>query len=275
LRLDETEAASLLGRIQAGPGEVRAIRFPERFRWGRVSVDSVRFEGVHFNASFIAGHVLRRALLSRCTFNDCDFGGVYLDRAKLVDCAFTACRFLDRTLTVVDRCLFETCTFDGCSMGDFNCARTTLKSCSFERLDGRKLRLEGCRMEGVRMEGRLESTTFLKTTWSASDLSRSMLLDSTFVPFPAGGLRLPDRPENFVIHPRALRNAAGELKSKISSEDLEHYRRAIEFLKDTDPPEVLSEAFFPGMSAEGRRKVIETMYGSRENSSGPKPDDTT
>jgi hypothetical protein len=268
MRLNESEAATLLERIQAGPGEVRDVRFPERFRWGRVSVASVRFEEVDFNASFIAGHLLGTAVLSGCRFNACDLGGVYLGRAKLVDCAFTGCRFLGRTLTSVDRCLFEKCTFDGCSMEGVSFNRTTFKVCSFERLDGRKLRFEGCRLEGVRMEGQLESTAFLKTTWSASDCSRSTLLASTFVPFPAGGLRLPDRPENFVIHPQALRNAVGELKSKISSEDLEHYRRAIEFLKDTDSPEVLSEAYFPGMSAEGLRNVFELLYPLKQSSAG-------
>jgi hypothetical protein len=198
-----------------------------------------------------------------CRFETVDFDDFDVKKVDFLDCHFEKVTFGERYLGLVKDCSFTRCTFVNCRFDGLEFVESTLRSCRFEGIKGERAGWRDCLLEDVVLSGTLDKTNFVGASFRRVDLSQAELHDSSLVYTKELDVKLPDRPENFVIDAQLFLDAEPALRARLPPAALETYRRLAKGWSPFGSPFIVYPGVVQELPASERSVVLATLYEMR------------
>jgi hypothetical protein len=202
--------------------------------------------------------------MSRCIFQQVDFGGLRVRKVDFRACRFEQCSFGARALGVVEDSALLDCSIVGGRLDNVSFLKSTFKGTSIEGIKASKLRWDGCTLEDVTFTGIFDGATFVRSTIARADFSGAELIDSAILEGIGAEVRLPDRPNNFTIPPSLFARAESTLSGQLDKQALDAYKRFAKAYAQMGPSVIISQSVFPELESRERELVLATLYAMRK-----------
>jgi hypothetical protein len=129
---------------------------------------------------------------------------------------------------------------------------------------GERTRWKECLFEDVVLSGHLTKCTFIGSRFRRVDMSTAELIDSSLVYTREDDVKLPDRPDNFVIDAQLFLDAEQTLSSRLEPAALDAYRRLAREWAPFGAPFIVYGGVVGEMPAGAKDIVLATLFEMRQ-----------